>query len=115
MFIQSAQLAPWTLVLLDHSSTYESIAPGLAGLPVRDHHRLVDLPEHLEVLPEAGVRGVVRETPDKDLRVGRILLRAVHLSTLRNEFTACWLKLQFKPFSLESVCKTFFSVRKLRR
>lgn len=57
----------------------KSVAPGLAGLPVGDDHRLLDLAEDLEVLAQAGVGGVVGQPPDKDLGVRRVLLSGVHL------------------------------------
>lgn len=58
--------------------THKSIAPRLAGLPVSDDHRLLDLAKHLKVLPETGVGGVVGQPPDEDLGVGGVLLRGVH-------------------------------------
>ena len=60
------------------NNTHESIAPGLAGLPIGDDHRLLDVSVHLEVLPEAGVRGVVGQTPHEDLSVRGVLLHRVH-------------------------------------
>lgn len=57
----------------------KAIASGLAGLPVCDDHRLLYVSEHLEVLPEAGVRGVVGQSSDEDLGVGGIFLGSVHL------------------------------------
>lgn len=60
-------------------ATYKSIAPGLARLPVGDDHSLLDLAEDLEVLAQAGVRGVVGQPPDEDFGVRRVLLGGVHL------------------------------------
>lgn len=61
------------------SGTYKAVSPGFAGLPVGDHHRLLDVPEDLEVLAQAGVGGVVGQAPDEDLGVSGVLLRRVHL------------------------------------
>lgn len=59
--------------------TYKAVSPGLARLPVGDDHRLLDVPEDLEVLAQAGVGGVVGQAPDEDLGVSGVLLRRVHL------------------------------------
>lgn len=64
------------------SVTYEAVSPGLARLAVCDHHRLVDVPESLEVLSERRVVGVVRQPAHEDLGKGGVLLnrrrRRVH-------------------------------------
>ena len=70
-------IAPSTTIPI--RATYKSVAPGLARLPVGDDHRLLDLAEDLEVLAQAGVRGVVGQPPDEDLGVRRVLLGRVHL------------------------------------
>lgn len=59
-------------------STYKAVSPGFARLPVGDHHRLLDVPEDFEVLPEGGVGGVVGQPPDEDLGEGGVLLHGVH-------------------------------------
>ena len=56
-------------------NTHKSITPALPRLPVGDDHRLLNVTELLEELPETLVGGVVGQTPDEDLRVGGILLR----------------------------------------
>lgn len=54
--------------------THEAVSSGFARLLVRDHHRLVDVAETLEIRPERRVAGVVGEPPDEDLGVGGVLL-----------------------------------------
>lgn len=60
------------------SDTYESITPRLSGLSVSNDHRFFNLTKHLEIFFETGIRGVVGKTPDKNLSIGRVLLRGVH-------------------------------------
>lgn len=60
------------------ASTYKSITSGLPRLAVGDDHRLLDVPEHLEVLPQARVGGVVGQPPDEDLGERGVLLCRVH-------------------------------------
>lgn len=60
------------------SGTYESITPWLAGLPVGNDHRFFNLTKHLKIFPETWIRGVVGKSPDKNLRICRVLLRGVH-------------------------------------
>lgn len=55
--------------------TYKAVSSGLPGLPVRDHHRLIDVPEGFEVLPQRGVVGVVRQAADEDLGESGVLLK----------------------------------------
>jgi hypothetical protein len=59
--------------------TYKSIPPGFAGLSIGNHDSFFNFSEHFKIFPETGIRGVIRKTPDKNLRVGRVLLRGVHL------------------------------------
>lgn len=58
--------------------TYKSIASGFARLSVRDDNSLLDVSEHLEVFPEAGVGGVVRQTSYEDLGERCVFLCRVH-------------------------------------
>lgn len=60
--------------------THKAVSSGFARLPVRDHHRLVDVPEGLEVFAERRVVRVVRQPADEDLGEGGVLLqrRGVH-------------------------------------
>ena len=53
-------------------SAYESVAAALVGLSVCDDDRFVDVAELLEVLPQAVVGRVVRQTADEDLGQGRV-------------------------------------------
>ena len=55
--------------------TYKAVSSGFAGLSVRYHHRLVDVPEGLEVFPEGGIVGVVRQPADEDLGEGGVFLQ----------------------------------------
>lgn len=57
------------------SGTYKAVSPGLARLAVGDHHRLVNVPESLEVLSERRVVGVVRQPAHEDLGEGCVLLK----------------------------------------
>lgn len=54
--------------------TYKAISPRLSRLSVRYHHRFIDVAESLEVLAQRRVRGVIRQTADKDLRESRVFL-----------------------------------------
>lgn len=54
--------------------THEAVSSGFARLLVRDHHRLVDVAETLEIFPERRVVGVVRKPPDEYLGVGGVFL-----------------------------------------
>lgn len=56
--------------------TYKAVSSRFARLSVRYHHRFIDVAESLEVLAERRVRGVVRQTADKDLRESRVFLNA---------------------------------------
>jgi len=53
-------------------SAYESVAAALVGLSVCDDDRFVDVAELLEVLTQAVVGRVVRQTADEDLGQGRV-------------------------------------------
>lgn len=79
MGAQPSNLHPENVQLL----TYESITSGFPRLPIRDDHRLLDFPEHLEVFPETGVGRVIREPPHKDLGESGVFLRRVHGSRSR--------------------------------
>lgn len=90
----------WALGHCVHThTTYKAIASGLAGLPVCNDHRLLYVSEHLKVLPEAGVRGVVGQPSDEDLGVGGIFLGSVHLVGCRLPVPAPRLH---TPFSQET-------------
>ena len=54
--------------------THKAVSSGFARLLVCDHHRLVDVPESLEIFPKWGVVGVIGQPADKDLGVGRVFL-----------------------------------------
>lgn len=56
------------------SHNHEAVTPALAGLPVRDDDRLLDVPVNVKVLPETLVGGVIRQTADEQFRVGGVLL-----------------------------------------
>lgn len=58
--------------------TYKSITSGFPRLAIGDDNRFLDVPEHLEVFPQAGIGGVVRKTPDEDLGICGVFLRRVH-------------------------------------
>jgi len=65
------------------AATYESVASTLPRLSVGDDDRLLDVSELLEVLAQALVGRVVRQTADEQFRVRRVLLlhdRRRHLS-----------------------------------
>lgn len=64
--------------ILFQADTHESITSGFAGLPVSDHHSLLDVPEHFKILPQTGVRRVVRKASHEDLGEGGVFLRRVH-------------------------------------
>lgn len=55
--------------------TYKAISSGLAGLPVCDHHSLVNVPEHLEVFSQRGIGRVVWQPPDEDFGEGGVFLK----------------------------------------
>lgn len=54
--------------------THEAVSSGFARLLVGDDHRLVDVPETLEIFPKRRVVGVVRQPPDEYLGVSGVLL-----------------------------------------
>lgn len=58
--------------------TYKSITSGFPGLPISYDNSLLDISKHLEVFPQTGVGGVIRETPHKDLGERGVFLRRVH-------------------------------------
>lgn len=58
--------------------TYKSITSGFSRLAIGDDNRLLDVPKHLEVFPQARIGRVVRKTPDKDLGICGVFLRRVH-------------------------------------
>lgn len=55
--------------------TYKAISSGFPGLSVRDHHRLVNVSESLEVFSQRGVVGVVRQPAHKDLGKSGVFLK----------------------------------------
>lgn len=55
--------------------TYKAVSSGFTGLPVGDHHRLVDVPKGLEVFPQGGIVCVVRQPTDKDFGKSGVFLQ----------------------------------------
>lgn len=55
-------------------ATHKSISPALSCLPVCDHHRLIDVPELVEVFSQTLVGGVVGQSPHEDFGERGILL-----------------------------------------
>ena len=54
--------------------TYKAVSAGFSRAPVCDHHRLLDVAVHLEVVSQRLVCGVVRQAPHKKFCVGRVFL-----------------------------------------
>lgn len=63
--------------------TYESVTSRLPRLAIGDDHSLLDVSEHLEIFPEAGVGRVIRKTSHKDLGESGVFLRRVHRERTR--------------------------------
>lgn len=62
----------------EENNTYKTIPPGLSSLSVGNHDSLLDFPKHLKIFPQTGICGVIWQTSDKYLGVGRVLLGGMH-------------------------------------